>query len=402
VGVVLLLAALVGWLALRGRGVRSGAAQAVGNPSPASSPLQVGPVAPPPLRKASPKTALAPPLLRLLGPEDLVLEPGRITTVTIRLAERTAQPQVELRAGGLPHGVSVTAGPLRDGTLWSCQVVAGAEAIATDRLARLVAVCGEVRAAVPWRITVGSLRREITNSLGMKLVLIPAGRFRMGSPTTESGRGAADEDDHEVEITRPFYLGACEVTQEQYRRVMGSNPSRFAADNRPVEQVSWAEAVEFCAKLSELEKDRRHAYRLPAEAEWEHACRAGTTTPTFFGDSLSGKQANFDASVPYGGAEKGTSLGRTEKVRSYPPNRFGLYDMHGNVWEWCSDWYAPYGGTARREPGGPATGAFRVLRGGSWSTPGWQCRSACRRGLKPDDRAEDVGFRVVLVTGPRP
>src|SRR5262249_31361738 len=184
---------------------------------------------------------------------------------------------------------------------------------------------------------------RLTNSLGMELVRIPAGKFRMGSLPSEPGRGD-DEDEHEVEITRPFYLGAYEVTQAQYEKIMGHNPSWFHADGGggrgsagldtavfPVEYVRWSDAVEFCKRLSARPEERRlrRTYRLPTEAEWEYACRAGTTAPFHHGPTLDAAQANFD----------GAGLKRTARVGSYSPNACGLYDMHGNVWEWCADWY---------------------------------------------------------------
>jgi formylglycine-generating enzyme required for sulfatase activity len=265
---------------------------------------------------------------------------------------------------------------------------------------------------------------EIVNSIGMKLVRIPKGTFTMGSPASEKHR-SWDEDQHEVEITKDFYLGVYEVTQKQFKSVMGFNPSFFSADGKgkpgeeykhgkpgegkdkvvgstadfPVENVSWAEAVEFCKKLSELpgEKKAGRKYRLPAEAEWEYACRGGTTTPFHFGNSLSSTQANFKGNKPYGGAGKGDYLERTCKVGSYRANKFGLYDMHGNVWEWCNDWHDSfyYGKSPRRDPPGPESGSSRVIRGGGWSSSGENCRSA-NRWYEPASRHEYLGFRVAL------
>jgi formylglycine-generating enzyme required for sulfatase activity len=253
-------------------------------------------------------------------------------------------------------------------------------------------------------------REEITNSIGMKLVSIPPGKFTMGSPASEKGRTAA-EHAHGVEITRGFLMGAYEVTQEEYEKVMGKKPSWFAAggegqkkvagmDTRrfPVEQVSWEDAMAFCKELSKREGK---TYDLPTEAEWEYACRAGTTTPSHFGEMLNGRQANYDGNEPYGTKEKGPSLGRTCAVGSYPPNQFGLYDMHGNVWEWCRDWYGPfyYEESPPRDPPGPATDKFRVVRGGSFDDGGpggGYCRAACRGPYEPGERNPVTGFRVVL------
>jgi formylglycine-generating enzyme required for sulfatase activity len=188
---------------------------------------------------------------------------------------------------------------------------------------------------------------EIVNSIGMKLVLIPAGKFLMGASWDEEGQ-VEDEYQHEVEITKPFYMGVYEVTQEEYEKVMGSNPGWFSArgsgrdkvrgldtDRFPVEMVSWEDAVEFCRRLSDLPDERNQArlYRLPSEAQWEYACRAGAreSLPFRSGRSLSAEQANFDGNYPYGGAAKGKNLERPTTVGSYKPNHFGLFDMHGNV-----------------------------------------------------------------------
>jgi formylglycine-generating enzyme required for sulfatase activity len=244
--------------------------------------------------------------------------------------------------------------------------------------------------------------KEFSNSIGMKLVPIPVGKFTMGSPVDEKGRGA-DEYQHAVEITEPFYLGAHAVTQAQYRKVMGKNPShfsltgigkravgRFSTDDFPVERVSWHEAVEFCKNLSALpeEKAARRFYRLPAEAEWEYACRAGSSTPFHFGNTISSRLANY-----------GGKLGRTRKVGSYKPNAFGLYDMHGNVWQWCLDWYGKdyYRTAVKNDPQGPTKGQHRVVRGGAWNEDAANCRSATRAKVPPDKRNNGAGFRVVCV-----
>jgi uncharacterized protein (TIGR02996 family) len=242
------------------------------------------------------------------------------------------------------------------------------------------------------------------NGLGMQFTLIPPGRFRMGSPLAEDDHHISEGPQHEVRITRPFYLGIFPVTQAQYEEVMGDNPSRFSSTggNRstvrkrstrefPVENVSWEQARAFCAKLPDGE------YRLPTEAEWEYACRAGTTTPFHFGSSASSTQANFDGNHPYGGAKPGPYLSRTCPVGSYVPNAFGLFDMHGNVLEWTSDWFASKYPSAkpRKDPGGPKTGDTKVVRGGSWWIYARKCRSACREGFEPSfARNGVVGFRV--------
>ena len=246
----------------------------------------------------------------------------------------------------------------------------------------------------------------------MMFVLVPPGKFLMGSPEGEKER-SENEVQHEVTLTQPFYLGAYEVTQEQYEQVMKKNPSRFTKDNgggptHPVENVSWLDAKEFCEKLSELPEEKRagRTYRLPTEAEWEYSCRGGarSSTPFHFGDSLSSTQANFDGNYPYGDADKGPYLKKTTPVGSYDkPNGFGLHDMHGNVWEWCADWYETdyYTKSPKKDPQGPENGTRRVLRGGSWPDLGWYCRSANRFGSDPGFRDVSVGFRVVLVAGAR-
>jgi formylglycine-generating enzyme required for sulfatase activity len=258
--------------------------------------------------------------------------------------------------------------------------------------------------------------KEITNSVGMKLVLIPAGSFVMGSPATEAEREPG-EDPHDVAITRPFYLGACTVTQVQFQKVMGKNPSFFQPKNgggpdHPAEQVRWGDACEFCTKLSALPEEKKagRTYRLPSEAEWEYACRAGTTTPFNVGDALSSKQANFNGNFPYGGAEMGPFLRRTAKVGSYPPNAWGLYDMHGDVYEWCNDWYDPnyYKKSPKENPKGPERGViptgfesnyFVVVRGGCWLDEGRACRSARRFRLQQTEPYRWTGFRVACDVG---
>ncbi|HKB37984.1 MAG TPA: bifunctional serine/threonine-protein kinase/formylglycine-generating enzyme family protein, partial [Gemmataceae bacterium] len=196
-----------------------------------------------------------------------------------------------------------------------------------------------------------ALTERLVNSIGMKFVLVPPGRFLMGSPLTEAERGTDEGPQHEVIITRPFYLGMYLVTQREYEHVTGESPSHFSligdgqekvlgldTSHFPVEQVSWEDAVAFCRMMSDIPQERRRGrlYRLPTEADWEYACRGGAagTGPFPFGSSLSSFQANFNGRHPYGGASEGPYLERTTAVGSYPPNGFGLFDMHGNVWEW--------------------------------------------------------------------
>jgi formylglycine-generating enzyme required for sulfatase activity len=249
------------------------------------------------------------------------------------------------------------------------------------------------------------LTKTIANSLGMKLVLIPAGTFLMGSEPLPGVR-ENERPAHEITLTRPFYLAVYPVTQAQYLLVCKTNPAKFQPDNggspdHPVEYVTWDNAVAFCQMLSDLpeEKQAGRTYRLPTEAEWEYACRAGTTTAFSFGDALGNTQANFDCQFPLGDGAAGRALKKTTRVGSYPPNHFGLHDMHGNVWEWCSDWlrFGYYKESPRRDPSGPSAGRFRVLRGGSWRNHAVTCRSAYRNGLAPRLKDSATGFRVVLV-----
>ena len=259
------------------------------------------------------------------------------------------------------------------------------------------------------------LAREFENAIGMKLVKIPAGRFFMGSPEGTPDRSEDEGPRHEVEISA-FYLGVYKVTQEEYEKVMGKNPSYFSATGKgkamvvgmdtsrfPVEQVSWQEAMEFCEKLNKEDRKKPSGweYRLPREAEWEYACRGGAQVyqAFAFGDSLSSTQANFNGHHPFGDAEKGPYLDRTTTVGSYKANAFGLFDMHGNVWEWCKDYYDAeyYQSSPRRDPPGPEEGKTRVYRGGSWDFHGRHCRSAERGRSGLPDRVPDMGFRVALV-----
>jgi formylglycine-generating enzyme required for sulfatase activity len=227
----------------------------------------------------------------------------------------------------------------------------------------------------------------------------------MGSPPSEPER-RPDEGQVEVTLTKGFWIAKYETTQGQWKRVMGRLPGALTAelpegDDFPVGNVNFAEAEGFCRKLTELAHQGGSLpadweFRLPTEAQWEYACRAGTTTATAFGDKLSSRQANFQG-IPYNGAEPGPSLGRATKVGSYPANPWGLHDMHGNTFEWCRDWYHP------KLPGGVdpdlyfAKATSRVRRGGAWTDDGWPCRSAFRLRFEPERRYDHIGFRVVAV-----
>ena len=235
-----------------------------------------------------------------------------------------------------------------------------------------------------------------TNTLGMTFVKINAGTFWMGSPSDEADLDS-DETRHQVTLTKGYYLQTTEVTQGQWKAVMGDNPSYFSScgDDCPVERVSWNDVQDFISALNTMEGTTK--YRLPTEAEWEYACRAGTTTPFSFGNCLSTSQANYDGNYPYTGCSSGTYRETPIAVGILGTNAWGLYDMHGNVWEWCSDWYGSYSSSAVTDPTGPSSGANRVLRGGSWSYGAMGCRSAIRRDYDPDYRDWQFGFRLAAV-----
>jgi formylglycine-generating enzyme required for sulfatase activity len=262
----------------------------------------------------------------------------------------------------------------------------------------LGAVLDEVLVGAP----ASSGPKTLTNSVGMAFVLIPAGKFMMGSPPDERGHRSNEAPVHEVVIGNAFYLGVHPVTQATYLAVMGKNPSRFNATElgsaeHPVESVSWTDAVAFCQRLSERAEERAagRSYRLPTEAEWEYACRAGSSTPFAFGMKFEATQGNFDAETA--GTSRANS--RTTPVTRWPASAWGLHDMHGNVWEWCADWYGEsyYSTLPLRDPQGPTEGKFRVLRGGSWRNQATACRAAYRNALAPHQRDSATGFRVCLV-----
>ncbi|OBQ42185.1 MAG: Sulphatase-modifying factor protein [Aphanizomenon flos-aquae WA102] len=236
---------------------------------------------------------------------------------------------------------------------------------------------------------------DLGNGVKLEMAAIPGGTFMMGSPENEAGRHNNESPQHQVTVPS-FFMGKYPVTQAQYQAIMGANPSYFKGSNRPVECVSWNDAVAFCEKLSQK---IGKTYRLPSEAEWEYACRAGTTTPFHFGETITTDLANYDGNYTYGQGPKGVYRAET-RVRGFGvANNFGLYDMYGNVWEWCQDnWHSNY-------EGAPTDGSewldieeninTRLLRGGSWySDPGY-CRSAYRYNLSFDDYGSDIGFRVV-------
>jgi formylglycine-generating enzyme required for sulfatase activity len=230
-------------------------------------------------------------------------------------------------------------------------------------------------------------KKTIANSIGIKLVRIEPGKFKMGAAAGDAD-ALTDEFQHEVEISRAFYIGVTEVTQAQFEAVMSVNPSRIKGKDLPVENITWMEAKEFCQKLS---KKEGKSYRLPTEAEWEYSCRAGSSKPYYDSDILTHKQANF--------FKNGTSRGATVAVGNYPANKWGLHDMLGNVWDMCEDWYSEdyYKKSPKRDPQGPAMGKDRVLRGGSCGDGVRYCRASTRYHFDPALRSSAVGFRVALL-----
>lgn len=270
---------------------------------------------------------------------------------------------------------------------------------------------GEIFAAESFA---GSKPGDERTCAGVKLCWCPAGKFKMGSPANEPERRPG-EDQVDVTLTKGFWTGKYEVTQAQWKRIIGEFPEKPTSgagegDDFPVYSINFAEAENFCRKLSDLahqsgELPKDWEFRLPTEAQWECACRAGTTTATAFGEKLSSKQANFQGK-PYNGAEVGPSLKRAAPVGSYAPNAWGICDMHGNVYEWCRDWaHAKLPGgvdpdlySAKNTAQANRDGTYsRIRRGGGFTDDGWPCRSAFRVRFEPERRSDHIGFRVVAV-----
>ena len=241
---------------------------------------------------------------------------------------------------------------------------------------------------------------------------IPAGTFTMGSPESEPARVPSEGPQTQVTISRGFLIGKHEVTQGEYLNLMGTNPSAFAGDlSLPVETVSWDDAVAYCVALTAKERNQGRlpsgfAYRLPTEAEWEYACRAGTTTAFHFGEAMRSGMANFNGRYEYPPCDEGSYscynpsgvyLSAPTKVENHAPNAWGLHDMHGNISEWCHDWFADnLPGGSVTDPLGPETGEIRIIKGGSWDENAWGCRAAFRFSIYPDARSNTIGFRVVI------
>ncbi len=249
--------------------------------------------------------------------------------------------------------------------------------------------------------------KAFVNSIGMEFVLIPAGTFTMGSPDEETGRDAG-EVQHQVTLTQSFYMQTTEVTLGQWRQVMGKSwwnffSRRKGPDDLPVSRVCYIDAIDFIQKLNALGEGQ---YRLPTEAEWEYARRAGTKTAYSWGDWIdcskamfANKRGKFERCISYAEIND-LPIDGPSPVKSYAPNPWGLYDMHGNLWELCHDWFGAYESSAAVDPKGPSEGMYRVRRGGSWFGDGYKCRSANRAYGHPSSRLRNTGFRVVRIIQP--
>lgn len=266
----------------------------------------------------------------------------------------------------------------------------------TEFSIEVVRVNGQGQIVDRQRKTAQHFKENLGKGVTLEMVSVPGGTFTMGSAASELKRQSDESPQRKVTVPS-FYLGKYPVTQAQWQAIMGSNPSRFKGVNRPVETVSWNEAIEFCRKLSQ--KTGRE-YRLPSEAEWEYACRAGITTPFHFGSTITPELANYKGTYTYGSGPKGQYREQTTEVGSFPPNAYGLHDMHGNVWEWCQDTGhnnyngAPTDGSAWIDKN---DNNYRVIRGGSWSDDPRDCRSANRGWSNPGVRDDYEGFRVASV-----
>lgn len=245
---------------------------------------------------------------------------------------------------------------------------------------------------------------SLGNGVSIKLIELRPGTFAMGSPAGERQR-KTNETRHDVTLTKPFFLGQTEITQGQWQAVMGTHPAKNSgSDQLPVDNVSWNDAQQFCVTLTEQARKANvipatMRFALPTEAQWEYACRAGSSTPFAHGHSLDASQANFDGNHPYGTTPTTVRfINATTPVAHYRPNAWGFYDMHGNVMEWCRDWYQPdLGGAPATDPVGPATGTYKVYKGGNYRDIAAFCRSAFRYFNLPHFKYAYLGFRVALV-----
>lgn len=260
---------------------------------------------------------------------------------------------------------------------------------------------------------------KISSSAGLKLIPVKAGTFQMGSPKSEKGR-SRDESPRQVILSKDFHIAETEITQKQWHLVMGtsfkdlinkqrgpvgrganlsSTPSAIG-DDEPMIFVNWLDCQEFCSELTKKDLAAKiipkgSQYSLPTEAQWEYACRAGTTTPFSSGDIFTSELANFYGKISYGTETLGIYREKTTPVKTFPSNPWGLYDMHGNVYEWCLDWYHEKP-SELKDPNGPSKGDGRIIRGGAWDRKATSLRSAYRYSRDPNRRAHNIGFRVVL------
>ena len=342
----------------------------------------------------------------------LALDPGVPDSATLPTIVRHPQSQPAKGGEALTLSVTATGSPLFYQWRFNGAAIPGATT-ANLRIARV-----QMGDAGGYSVVVKNSAGRVTSQTAIvtvdpplnpdpvRLVWLNPGTFTMGSPASQPERGTDEGPQTDVTFTEGFWMSKSETTQEEYLAVMGNNPSSFTGNvKRPVEAVRWVDAVNYCTKLTLSERAAGRLpvgfeYRLPTEAEWEYACRAGTITASAFGGSLSSTQANFNGNFPYGGAFGGPYLQTTAVVNSYPSNPWGFFDMHGNVWEWCSDWYGAYAGGSVTAPQGPTVGTTRALRGGGWNSSGRSALSSARSSALPGDPGNGFGFRTVLAPGP--
>lgn len=267
-----------------------------------------------------------------------------------------------------------------------------------DKIKIMAEISEELQEFLSMSISHDTLSLKLSDRVELRMIRVKAGSFRMESSADEIAR-CDDEKLHRVTLTKDYWLGEYPVTQLQWAAIMKKNPSRYTGYYRPVERVSWYDAKDFCNKLNQHYANKLpsgYRFDLPTETQWEYACRGDTTTAYFWGDSCNGTDANCDGNYPCGASINGPYLLETSDVGKYKPNSWGVYDMHGNVWEWCRDWYAPYNENVT-DPDGPSGGFNRVMRGGSWFSFASCCRSASRNSCWPDLRNSFTGFRLALV-----
>ena len=405
---------------------RQQATQVPENKTPLLPPIPVPPPVSIPTTEPLPETPITEATVEILpaSTEDAAVQPIPVVEETASIETTEPTELTEPIPSDLPPSEPIPAPPPSDPTISRQQllqglgvfgiaiVVAGVEQI-TQKFTSSAASKGKSveeislekfnfkTVTVDWKgdvIRISDKQAEFfKEDLGygvvLEMVKIPGASFKMGSPETEKDRSSSESPQHTVNMPS-FFMGKFAVTQAQYQRIMGSNPANFKGEERPVEQISWDDAVEFCFKLS---KRTGRTYRLPSEAEWEYACRAGTTTPFHFGETITSTLANYDASVVYRSEPKGEYRQQTTDVGTFPPNAFGLYDMHGNVWEWCQDhWHDSYQGAPNDGSAWLSENkdANPMLRGGSWVDVPRHCRSATRLGCVADGRIDFFGFRV--------